>query len=160
MRKHCLLLSIPFVAVSLFLSACKNSPSANDMANDVVPAAKKDTVVGYNGCDHCEFKPLSAHSFDYVYQNYTVRIAERSDTAGIAMIVAPHRGGPHYNVQLPAGAAFAGINREFLFTDADAGSGKKLMVIYDLPGQKELSAQNTLIPLPCLAMESMVLGTD
>jgi len=131
-----LLLACLATILILGWSACQND--AAPKVEKPAPTATADTVVGFKGCDHAAFTPVGAGSFDYTYQHYTVRVLERSDTLGHGIVVAPHRGGPHFTVPMPDDGYFMGVNRDYLFVDAGTGPDGREMIIFDLPGQHEV----------------------
>ena len=120
---------------ALFFS-CNNS-GGSDTAGKL-PDAVPDTLVGWRGCERCNFAPVSANTFDFKYQHYTIRVMERTDTVGVGILAAAHFGGPQYNIPVPPASYFMGINRDFLFVDVGTGPSKREFIIYDLRGQKEL----------------------
>ena len=117
--------------------ACKDG-TGGVAEEEALPAPVADTLVGFKGCDKASFTPVTANTFDYKYQNYTVRTTEREDTTGVRITVAPHFGGPHYKVNPPVNSRFFGVNRDFLYIDVNPEDDHGTVRIYDLRGQKAI----------------------
>lgn len=140
------LFSITFGAVLLFtLVFCKNTPLpegqtivSNKPMSDTtaaagLPAAKKDSVAGFKGCEKASWSQPSPNTSEFVYQHYTVVVTPNTDQPGEKITVKRDADRPDFVVPtLEEPAYFHGICRNKLFVDAGTGPDGRKLFVFDL----------------------------
>jgi hypothetical protein len=123
-------------------------------AEDTFNNVAIDTVPGFKGSDRAGMYQYGEAGQQYVYQNYTVKVAKRTDNlAGEKIEITPSDGGAFWDVPVPEASKFIGVYRDYMMVEIAPTPNNRELLFVDMK-QKRGAYKSPVIPVDTPAVMS------
>jgi len=143
MTKHILICVT--ASLALWAMACKNNASPDAKAPDITyPYEKPDSLLGFEGCMVAGYRALSPTEREFIYQDYSIKIADKENAPGENIEIVLDSIGKTLSV--PASTEegyFQGMARGHFFVDIGTAPDVREIVLYTVTEGKLMQAYRT-----------------
>lgn len=143
---------IPALLLVAVFSFCKNQSSSSTAPPPDPVVVRNDTVMGFEGCDRASIKVVKPDLTEFIYQNYTVQVAPKTDGPGEVVVVKyTNTLSSLFTVPMPDAGYFHGMWADYMFVDAGTGPDGREITIFNLKDKtREYTSAycDTLMVLP------------